>query len=103
MALTAGTARAAITPSVGIPLSGFIGRGPATGVHDDLWVTVLVVADDACPDTAGVDSRFAVVALDLIGLYSDELVASLKEAVRSSTGIPPAHVFLTCSHTHYGP
>ena len=36
VALTAGTARTAITPPVGIPLSGFVGRGVATDVHDEL-------------------------------------------------------------------
>jgi neutral ceramidase len=99
VAVTAGTARAAITPPIGIPLSGFVGRGVATDVHDDLWATVLVLADDRSPG----DTRHALVTLDLIGLYSDELVAALKESVRAATGIPPERVFLSCSHTHYGP
>ncbi|MDQ7876400.1 hypothetical protein Q9R08_00280 [Microbacterium sp. QXD-8] len=99
MALTAGTARVPITPPIGIPLSGFVGRGAATGVHDDLWATALVLADDRSPG----DTRHAVVTLDLIGLYSDELVAALKESIRTATGISPDRVFLSCSHTHYGP
>ncbi|WP_106816387.1 hypothetical protein [Microbacterium timonense] len=99
VALTAGTARATITPPLGIPLSGFVGRGVASDVHDHLTATALVLADDG---DAG-DTRHAVVALDLIGLYSDELVAALKHAVHAVTGIGPERVFLACSHTHYGP
>jgi hypothetical protein len=99
MALTAGTARAAITPPIGIPLSGFVGRGVATDAHDDLWAAALVLADDRSPS----DTRHALVTLDLIGLYSEELVRALKESVRATTGIPLERVFLSCSHTHYGP
>lgn len=98
MSLTAGTSRAAITPPVGIPLSGFVGRGVATDVHDELSVTALVVAEGA--DAA---SRCAIVALDLIGLYSEALVRLLKESVHAATGIDPDRVMLACSHTHYGP
>jgi neutral ceramidase len=96
--LTAGTGRATITPPLGIALSGFVGRGGATDVHDDLFATALVLADAARPD-----DRWALVTLDLIGLYGDDLVRMLKDAVRNATGIPPARVWLSCSHTHYGP
>lgn len=99
MALTAGTSKTAITPPVGIPLSGFVGRGVAMDVHDELWATALVLADDA----SGEDSRHAIVGLDLIGLYSDALVRSLKASVQAATGIHPDRVHLSCSHTHYGP
>ena len=85
MPLTAGTGRATITPPLGIALSGFVGRGDATDVHDDLFATALVLADAERPD-----DRWALVTLDLIGLYGDELVRMLKEAVQGATGIPPA-------------
>lgn len=98
MPLTAGTGRATITPPVGIALSGFVGRGVATDIHDDLFATALVLADDEQPN-----ERFALVTLDLIGLYSDDLVGSLTSAVQRATGIPRERVWLACSHTHYGP
>lgn len=121
--LTAGTGRVRITPPVGIPLSGFVGRGPATDIHDDLWATSLVLAVDAprsARELASVsrsatargasdydpppnDPRFAIVTLDLIGLYDDDLVTALKESIRAVSGIPTDQVFLACSHTHYGP
>jgi hypothetical protein len=96
--LTAGTGRATITPPVGIALSGFVGRGVATDIHDDLFATALVLADAEQPS-----ERHALVTLDLIGLYSDDLVRSLTSAVRRRTGIPRERVWLACSHTHYGP
>jgi neutral ceramidase len=102
MGLTAGTARAGITPPPGIPLSGFVGRAPAVDVHDGLFVTALVLSDGtAGPDAVPV--RHAIATMDLIGLYSDDLVRMLKDAVHRATGIPPDHVRLSCSHTHYGP
>jgi hypothetical protein len=97
MTITAGTGRRSITPRAGIPLSGYVGRGVATDVHDDLVATALVLASDDD------HSRHALVALDLIGLYSDDLVRAIKAAVDAETGIPPERVWLMCSHTHYGP
>jgi hypothetical protein len=102
MTLTAGTHGVVLTPPVGIPLSGFVGRGPATDVHDDLSATALVLAGGSRGTGPG-DPRFAIVALDLIGLYSEGLVAALKDSITAATGIPGEQVFLACSHTHYGP
>jgi hypothetical protein len=75
-------------------------------VHDDLTATALVLGER---DTAGgngadnLESRVAIVALDLIGLRGETLVAPIKAQVQAITGIPPERVFLNCSHTHYGP
>jgi hypothetical protein len=92
-----------ITPPVGIYLTGFAGRPPSTGVHDDLYATALVLAERGGGDAAERDSRVALVALDLLGLYSDQLTAAVKARVRQVTGIAPERVLLNCSHTHYGP
>ena len=98
MVLTVGAARAVITPPVGIPMSGYVGRGPALDVHDDLSVTAVVLSE-----TSRSGLRHAIVTLDLIGLYSDDLVRTLKTAVQAACGIHPDHIHLSCSHTHYGP
>ena len=101
--LAAGVARAVITPPVGVYLTGFAGRPPSTGVHDDLTATALVLAER---DPAGVileDSRVAIVALDLLGMYGDAIAPAIKREVERSSGIPPERVLLCCSHTHYGP
>src|SRR5688572_16607126 len=83
--LTAGRARVVITSPAGIPLVGFAGRPPSTGIHDDLTATALVLcerhaaaeaaetgeADDVTDDPA---TRVAIVALDLIGLHGERLM-----------------------------
>lgn len=99
---SAGVARVVITPPVGIHLTGFAGRPPSTGVHDDLMATALVL----CQRGAGGDdpqTRVALVALDLLGLYGQALAPAIKARVQEVTRIPPERVFLCCSHTHYGP
>ena len=101
--LAAGVARAVITPPVGTYLTGFAGRPPSTGIHDDLTATALVLAER---DSAGVileDSRVVIVALDLLGMYGDEIAMAIKGEVERRTGILPERVLLCCSHTHYGP
>ena len=103
--LTAGTARVVITPPVGIGMAGFAGRPPSIGVHDDLTATALVLCErdpsgDGADDPA---SRVAILALDLIGLRAETLVAPIKQQIQAVTRIPPERVFLNCSHTHYGP
>lgn len=103
MTLTAGFAQTVITPPAGIPLSGYVGRGVATDVHDELRATAIVVADESSGEDSLGDSRCAIVGLDLIGLYSQPLVRMLKDAIHAETGIDPDRVQLSCSHTHYGP
>src|SRR5687767_7707540 len=110
--LTAGTSRVVITPPVGIAMSGFAGRPPSVGVHDDLTATALVLcersapaasegdAPDASADASNGDAletRVALVALDLIGLRADTLVAPMKARIRAATGIAPERIFLNCS------
>ena len=109
--LLAGVARATITPPVGIHLTGFAGREPSTGVHDELTATALVLAESRAGngpqgDGAGggvEDSRVALVALDLLGMYGDQIAPAIKRRVSQVSGIPPERVLLCCSHTHYGP
>lgn len=100
--LTAGACRVIITPPIGIPLSGYAGRGPSQDVHDDLYATALVLAERTDGQTDN-SSRIALITLDLIGLYSDELVVALKSRIESVSGISQDRIILACSHTHYGP
>ena len=90
--LQPGVSRCVITPPLGSPLVGFAERGRATGCHDELTATALVLESG--------DLRVAIVATDLLYIRG---AAELKAAISAATGIPPARVLLTASHTHYGP
>jgi neutral ceramidase len=92
--LRAGVARANITPSVGIDLVGFAGRGPSVGIGDELYATALVLADGR--------ERVAVLHLDLIGL---DAVWSRRacELIAKRGRLPADNILLCCTHTHYGP
>jgi len=90
-----------ITPPVGIAMIGFAGRAPSNGVHDDLLATALVLAERTPSDDP--DGRVALVTLDLLGMQGEAITAAIKAQVEQVTGIPSSRVFLSCSHTHYGP
>ncbi len=90
--LRAGVARSLITPPLGSPLTGFADRGDATGCHDELTATALVLESGQL--------RVAIVACDLLYIRGG---AELKRAISAATGIPAERVLLTASHTHYGP
>ncbi len=92
--LKIGVARTDITPPVGIALIGFAGRGPSLGVHDPLYATALVATDGV--------RTLAIVGCDLLYVGAD-LVALVREEVRTRLGIPGECVALSCTHTHYGP
>jgi neutral ceramidase len=100
--LTAGVARVVITPPVGIALTGFAGRPASDGIHDDLLATALVLAERR-PDGDDQDSRVALVTLDLLGMYGDQISPAIKAQVEHVTGISAGRIFLSCTHTHYGP
>src|SRR5436309_3329357 len=92
--LRAGVARATITPPVGIPMVGFAGRGPAEGIHDDLYATTLAL------ESGG--ERAILIALDLLGI-DERFTAEVRTEVGRRCQVPPGNLFLSASHTHYGP
>ena len=47
-------------------------------------------------------SRLAIIACDLLFLRPEE-VRAVREATGRLTDVPPEHVVIACSHTHYGP
>ncbi len=86
----AGVGQTRITPPVGAPLLGPL--APSSGVHDDLFVRVLVLGDGA--------QAVAIVSLDLVGL-THALVADLQAGIHSQVAV--AAVLLCCTHTHNAP
>src|SRR5581483_2030511 len=92
--LTAGAARADITPPVGFPMWGYSARrdAPCQGVLDPLRARALVLA------TGG--EKLAVVSLDL-GRAPTRAVTDSLRARLEKAGI--RHMMLVASHTHHGP
>ena len=93
----AGVARVPITPPVGIVhMRGFANRHqPAQSVHDPLWATALVLADDGGP-------LACLIACDLCALHPADS-PRFEARVGGLIGLPPEAVWIACSHTHSGP
>lgn len=94
-ALRAGAAQIEISPGPGLALAGyphFLRHN--TGIHDPLMAGCIVLDDGA--------TRLALVCLDLL-MISRRYVQSIRRKLEERTGIPAAHIMLSCSHTHSGP
>lgn len=88
--LTAGIARVEITPPIGSPMGGYTARqGPATGIHDPLYATVLVLKLDGL--------TIAIVSCDLRSFPSERVVTLARERKVAD------HTLIAVTHTHSGP
>lgn len=88
--LTAGVARADITPPVGFPMGGYAARqGPSTGVHDPLYATVLLLKAN--------DMSVAIISCDLRSFPSERIVTLARERRLAD------HVLIAVTHNHSGP
>jgi hypothetical protein len=90
-----GFAKRMITPDVGakpVYLAGFDHGRRATGVHDDLWARAVAVSDGR--------QKIAIVAVDLIGLFHDDVLKAREELERS---VPGAVLIVASTHDHQGP
>ena len=103
-ALTAGAAKSSITPSENLRLAGYsttdnlllmpFRHRVATGVHDEIMARCLVLGDGR--------KLLALVALDLLGLFKDDIDAIRREAERK-TGRHDLHVIAASVHNHSAP
>jgi hypothetical protein len=94
--LKAGIGRANINPPLDIPSGLWMAQKHifAEGLHQDLWVTALAIADG--------DKQIVMLDFDLVMLSNVQEVA-VRQAVADTTGIPPNKVFPFCTHNHAGP
>lgn len=80
----------------GIYLAGFGNNRPATGKHDDLWARAVVLEYG--------DTRIAIVAIDLIGYYSNANyygIGEIKKLVDPKLGV--SEILIASTHNHEAP
>lgn len=92
--LHAGAATSNITPRLGVCMQGFFSDRRADDVYDELYAKAVVLQND--------DTALAVVVCDIIGTYR-ECLDMAKARASDMTGIPAENIFISCTHTHYGP
>lgn len=73
-------------------LAGFQNRRPANGVHDDLWARTIVMDDG--------QTRVALVVLDVIGFFHDDLV-DVRDLIPDSSGVD--YTVVASTHNHEAP
>jgi neutral ceramidase len=95
-ALSAGAARVDITPSkeAALPMSGYAGRGPHQGIHDNLYVRALALDDGA--------TRAAIVSCDILG-FPEPVWNALAGRIEREAGIRRENLLLAGVHTHGAP
>jgi len=85
--IQAGAAIVDITPTPGLPMSGFAARNlPAEGAHDALTARAVVIGDTA------------VVVADVIGIN-----AAMSARIRERCRLPAENVVVAALHNHGGP
>jgi hypothetical protein len=95
MSYKAGLAKRVINPDGGVELWGYVERsGICSGVLDDIFAKVLVVADE--------QKRVAIITLDLGGV-SGEIADRIKKAIEAATHIPALNITISTTHTHSAP
>ncbi|HLJ91759.1 MAG TPA: hypothetical protein VKU02_01065 [Gemmataceae bacterium] len=92
--LLAGAATAVLTPSLGVSLCGSMLDRSAANIHDELHARSFVLDNG--------DTKLALVVLDLIAARK-EWLSEIKHQIHSFTGIPLAHILISCTHTHSAP
>jgi neutral ceramidase len=92
--LLAGAATAVITPTLGVSLCGSMLDRSAANIHDDLRARSVVLDNG--------ETKIALVVLDLLAARK-EWLSEIKHQINSFTGIPLAHILISCTHTQNGP
>ncbi len=89
-----GVAGEDITPPVGIYLAGFAARTePSTAVYHPLKANATAIDDGSDP--------LIIASAEILGFY--EHTEEVRSRISALTGIAPANVVLSGSHTHCGP
>jgi len=95
MSLSAGAARAVITPPIGYRMGQWgLRQGRSTGIHRDLHARSVVITDGP--------TALALVSVDVCGL-PEELSVDIHTAIEALTGIRASNVLLGSTHSHTTP
>jgi neutral ceramidase len=92
--LSIGKAEVVITPPAGTPIAGYYATRLMKGVHDDLHAKAIVL-------TSG-DQQAALVACDLVAVPAG-VIEEARQLIHADTGISPAGIMISATHTHTGP
>lgn len=93
--LTAGVARADITPPLGFRMQGVMRRiEGAVGIESPLMARALVLADE--------QTKVVIIDCDLIG-FDLPLAGEIRQAIGRRVGTTASRVLVGCTHTHNGP
>lgn len=91
--IRAGMSEVDITPVLGSEIPGYFGPRLASGIKDPLYVKSLIVETD--------NGAVAFIVLDSISVPRPT-VQAIRERVQAETGIDPAGIFVSATHTHTG-
>ena len=93
-AFRVGVAEVDITPPARFPMAGYYHERLSDGVIDPLKAKAIVFRDG--------QTAAAMVVCDLIGIASD-LTIAVRERASEKTGIPPANIVISATHSHTAP
>ncbi len=91
--MLAGVAQTDITPPIGSVMPGGFHKRIATGVHDPLHATALILSEG--------ETTLSLVSLDALSVPAS-LVQAVRSAVADKCGIPPRNLLIAATHTHCG-
>jgi neutral ceramidase len=90
----AGSARTCISPQIGCHIAGYFNDRIAADIQDDLYTKALVFENGS--------ESLAIVVCDLIVLLEQDIKV-LKQRASFLSRIPEGNIFVSCTHTHFGP
>lgn len=92
--LYGGAAALNITPALGCAIAGNMTYAPASEIHDELHVKSLAL------DNGRIRIAFAVVDSCMV---PGDIISQAKQRIQQATGIHPAHILISATHTHSAP
>ncbi len=91
--LKVGFARVDVTPPLGVDMPGYYQQRNAKEILDPLEITAVAFSDG--------DASAVIYQIDTEAVH-DKVVARMKEAVGTATGLKPENLYVHASHTHTG-